>query len=245
MNIQSFLIIFLLITTCNKQAEKAISNAEPPIEQTENQVDEENCETGTRKAQSDHANGELGLYLYGGDDLKFKTWLRIIREEYGLVAKSDVVTYSESDCYNEFMTEKIEEKYGDDFFDRVLSKVDSLYEVGLGDRIPEFRGGDTAMLNYIYCNIEDEFLSNDSLVIPRIIMKITFDENGTVINEGIIYKNQHANDRPELERKANEIIAQMPDWKPAIENKKSVPFSYYNIPITFALEIKRKYCNSN
>jgi len=113
----------------------------------------------------------------------------------------------------------------------------------LGDKNPEFKGGEKELLKYIYCNIPDDLLSENGEDIPIIIAQISFDETGKVINQGIKHKNKFtkkANER--YDKKTAEIINNMPDWIPAIENKQAIFFKTFYLPIKFEQEIKDSTC---
>lgn len=201
------------------------------------------CEKGKRKAEKDYQNDDWGLYLENAQQgPRFNTWVRLIREAYNLNIKRNL-SYKEGNCYNQIMIEKIKAKFGEDIFETITNQLDSLYEIGLGDRNAAFKGGEKELLKYIYCNIDDNLLSENSDEIPRIIVQISIDEKGKVMNEGIRHKNKFAKTNDSYEAETNEIINNMPDWIPAIENKKTVPFKAYNLPIIFGKKMKNKDCN--
>jgi len=236
------LVLFSLLgyNESTSQHASEIENYEENIETIN--IDNE-CEKGKRAAEKDSENDDLGLYLENvRPGLRFNTWRRLIQEEYHLKIKGDL-SYKAGKCYQQIMNSKIKEKFGEDVFERITHQLDSLYAIGLGDRNPEFKGGEKELLKYIYCNISDDLLSENSEEIPIIIFQISIDKEGKVINQGIKHKNKFAKKANEhYEKKANEIINNMPDWIPAIENKQAIFFKAFNLPIKFGQAMKNSNC---
>lgn len=239
------LILFVLFSlfVCNESTSQHSSEIENNEENIDTINTDDECEKGKISAEKDSENDDLGLYLENvRPGLRFNTWRRLIREKYNLKIKGDL-SHKAGKCYQQIMTSKIKEKFGKDIFERITYQVDSLYAIGLGDKNPEFKGGEKELLKYIYCNIPDDLLSENSEDIPIIIFQISIDEEGKVINQGIRHKNKLAQKVNETyEKKATEIINNMPDWIPAIENKQAIFFKTFYIPIKFEQEMKDSNC---
>ncbi len=227
---------------CNESKSQNEKGSGKEIEKIGIRNVENDCESGKRDAEKDFQNNELGLYFYGLPNPRFNTWVRLMKQEYNLKVKGggDIID-EEGDCYNQVMREKIREKFGKDAFERVEMKLDSLYDLGLGDKEPEFVGGESELTKYIYCNIGDELLADDE-IIPVIVIQILIKKNGEVQNKGIVFQNKFARESEKYEQKAIQIIEQMPNWIPAIENEKRVDFGVYSIPIKFEKERKKENC---
>lgn len=238
----SLSIIILSLISVFGCIESKSQNGKNDISSKENFLVKTDCEIGKKEAEIDINNNDLGFYFYGLQNPKFNTWVRLMREEYGLKVKGggDIID-EEGECYNQVMREKIKEKFGKDAFERIENKLDSLYELGLGDREPEFVGGQSELMKYIYCNIEDKLLV-EKKDIPIIVIQIIIVKDGMVINKGIVYKNKFAKENDKYKAKAIELIEQMPSWMPAIENLKAVDSGIYSIPIKFEKEMKNKIC---
>jgi hypothetical protein len=205
-------------------------------------IPNDECEQGKIDAEIDIKKNNLGLYFYGHPNPRFNTWLRLISEEYKLSIKGggDIVE-EKGECYNQVMNEKIKEKFGKDAFERVEIKLDSLYEIGLGDREPIFEGGDSKLMNYLYCNLDNELISNNEEEIPIIVVQILIDKEGVVHKQKILFKNKFAKSDNKYEKNVIQIIDNMPNWIPGIENKKRIDFRY-NLPIKFGQKIKKEHC---
>ncbi len=241
-NLNLILLIIFSLFGCNNLISQHNNTFENKQENMEINTPIE-CEKGKRAAEKDYQNDDWGLYLENArSGPRFNTWVRLIREVYNLKIKRDL-SYKEGNCYNQIMIEKIKAKFGQDVFETITSQLDSLYEIDLGDRNAAFKGGERELLKYIYCNIASDLLSRNGDEIPRIIVQISIDEKGKVMNEGIRYKNKFAETNDSYEAEANKIINNMPDWIPAIENKKTIPFKAYYLPIIFGKEMKNKDCD--
>jgi len=218
-------------------------NSENNKENLERHEAKSGCERGKSDAEQDFMNDDLGYYFYGLPNPRFNTWMRLIREAYDLKVKGGgCIIEEEGACYNQVMREKLKEKFGNYAFERIERKVDSLYQIGLGDKEAKFGVGDSELLKYIYCNLEDHLLSSDKMEVPIVVIQISISEEGKVDNQQILFRNKFAEQDGRYENKAIELIKSMPDWVPAIENRKKVR-SGYNIPIRFAKEMKNKNCN--
>lgn len=209
---------------------------------TEIEIINDECTEGKKDADSDFNSDDLGFYFYGLPNPRFNNWIRLMREEYKLKIKGggDIIE-ERGDCYNQLMREKIKEKFGEDAFRRIDKKLDDLYEEGLGDREPEFVGGESELAKYIYCNIEDDLLT-ESDNIPVVVMELLIGKNGKVQNKGVVFINSSAKKNDKYENEAIRLIEQMPNWISAIENKREIDFVRYRMPIRFEKEMKRKSC---
>ncbi len=196
------------------------------------------CERGRTEAEKD----DLGLYFYGHLNPRFNTRLRLLREEYKLKTKGGgCIGSKEGECYNAVMYERIKEVYGQDAFDKIERMVDSLYHIDQGDRSAQYDGGKEALLRYIYCNIDDELLVDEVKKAPLVIMQFTIEEDGHIENLGIVRRYRIPEDGQTYESVALDLINQMPDWKPSIQNGKGASTKYH-LPIKFSKATKSKTC---
>ncbi|KAA3633005.1 MAG: hypothetical protein DWQ02_13880 [Bacteroidetes bacterium] len=231
-----FLMLCLLIfgfISCYPQNE---------VKKPEIKPDSETCKEGTIEALNDLKSGELGLYIYGLPSPRFNTWVRLVAEEYDLkINRRGCIVEEKGICYNQIMKEKIREMYGQDAFTRIDQKLDSLYNLGLGDREPSFKGGDSSYLKYVYCQIEDNLLSDTRKNSPLIITQILINETGKIESFEILFINEIAKQNENYEKTVIQLMENMPDWNPAIENKKGVK-SLYRLPFRFQKSKKVAIC---
>jgi len=200
-----------------------------------------NCEKGKLDAIKDFENGQLGYYFFGHPNPEFNTWVRTIKEEYDITTKGggDII-FEEGECYNEIMETKLKAKYGEHVFERINQKVDSLYEIGLGDRNAEYTGGQGALLKHIYCNLKDDLFKeeNQKLII---IAQLIINEQGKTIIDTLRLRNISEEEILIYKSEVNKLIDRMPKWIPAIQNKKEIK-NKYTIPIKFSKQEKLKNC---
>ncbi|MDF1695320.1 MAG: hypothetical protein P1U56_05785 [Saprospiraceae bacterium] len=240
-NLKVLAVLFVLLVCSQLPAQQPKTKESPSqsIQITQQIL----CKKGELDAQKDIREQDLGYYFYGRPSPRFNTWMRIMRETYPLKIKGggDIIS-EEGVCYNQIIHQKLKEKYGPDVITIITSKLDSLYAAGLGDRHPEYKGGEKALLNYIYCNIPDSLLSHNPKEIPQVVYKITITKEGEVENNGMIHSNAHSKGRPKYGHQADIILADLPKWIPGIENKQNVGFKVYYLPFKFDLRMKHKHC---
>lgn len=239
------LIIITILTSligCDKSKTQNEKTSTNKIDKVKIRNIENDCERGKQDAEKDYRNNDLGFYFYGLPNPKFNTWVRLMIQEYNIKVKGggDLID-KEGNCYNQVIRERIKEKFGKNAFERIDIKLDSLYNLGLGDKEPEFVGGEYELSKYIYCNIEDELLS-DNENIPIVTVQILIKKSGEVQNKGIVFHNKFAEKSVKFRQKAIQIIEQMPNWIPAIENERKVDFGIYYISIKFEKKRKKENC---
>lgn len=240
MNITTQILFLLLTTTVSCQnVKKSDSLNSKNTVNTTSQSD--NCKKGKLDAIKDFENGQLGYYFFGHPNPEFNTWVRIIKEEYNITTKGggDII-FEEGECYNDIMEIKLKAKYGEHVFDRINQKVDSLYEIGLGDRNAEYTGGEDALLKHIYCNLKDDLLKeeNQKLII---IAQLIINEQGKTKIDTLSLRNISEEEIPIYKSEVNKLIDKMPNWIPAIQNKEEIE-NRYTIPIKFSKQEKLKNC---
>lgn len=242
MKVKIYLIVALMLITCGCNSPDAPQNLAPLIESIsfEEVGDSTACRRGVEDAVRDYQTGDLGLYFYGLPTPNFNTWVRVMREEYGLKIKGGGdISEAEGKCYNMLMYELIKLKFGEDALVKIDSKVDSLYKTGLGDRDVAFKGGEERLKQYIYCNIPDTLLKEDREA-PFVVVSFLFDEQGKVQESEILFR-QNIKDEALYDKQVEQLVENMPQWLPAIQNKVAVK-QRFNVPIRFSRKIKKNNC---
>lgn len=236
------ILVLIIVLGCNNSKSENKNQFEHQITDREERSAINECEEGKVQAEKDISKDSLGLYFYGLPKPRFNTWVRLIRTEYDLQMKGggDIIEVKGA-CYNEVMHEEIKRKFGKDAFDRIESKVDSLYRIGQGDREPEFTGRDSALMKYIYCGLEEELLSDDEDMTPLIVIQFSIDKEGNIRNPEIMFENESAKSDSKYKNKAIELINRMPKWIPGVENTETKEFRY-SLPIKFGIGVKKENC---
>ncbi len=97
--------------------------------------------------------------------------------------------------------------------------------------MPEFIGGEAAMMKFIYENIQYPEQAKANGVEGKLRVKFTVTPDGSIKNAHIISKDKLGSG---LEEEAIRVIQSMPKWKPGRQNGNAVHV-YFNLPITFKL----------
>ena len=101
------------------------------------QTDE--CQSGIDSANVDFSNGILRTYIFGLTN-SF-TYGKLLKSEYGIDAiYADDIVVEKWDCYSKFMNEKIKEKFGNDIFENVATKVKKGGYIHIHDMYVDLKG---------------------------------------------------------------------------------------------------------
>lgn len=95
--------------------------------------DRKKCGAGIDSAIADEARGKLGWAAFEKYNY---TMCKVLEQDYHLVIRkgSLKMSFESIGCYNSYMSQRLIERYGKDFFKVVLGKADSLDLAGLGNR---------------------------------------------------------------------------------------------------------------
>lgn len=199
------------------------------------------CQRGREAAINDFVLDQNGFYFFGLPNPRFNTWKRMIQKHLRLTSKGGgCILHQEGICYNDFMRILLKGKYGISIFEEINARVDSLYNVGLGDRLSFFKNGFEDINGYLYCNIDQPYFSIKDTA-SRCILKAIIDQEGIISLDTLYFKNTPNHLRYSLDKKIKELICKMPTWSPTIEEMNQVSIAW-NIPILFTERERRKWC---
>lgn len=99
------------------------------------------------------------------------------------------------------------------------------------EQMPEFPGGEAAMMKFVAENLEYPQLAKDANIEGRVHLKFTVTADGHIKDIIILNKDRLGYG---CEEAAIAVIKKMPKWKPGRQNGQPVPV-YFNIPIRFRL----------
>lgn len=98
------------------------------------------------------------------------------------------------------------------------------------EQMPEFPGGDEALMTYISRNIKYPAKALDNEISGTVIVNFVVNENGKIgnvrVTKGLGYG---------LNEEAIRVIKTMPRWKPGMQGGTGVKV-YFDVPINFAIE---------
>ena len=135
--------------------------------------------------------------------------------------------------------EKTQEGTGDDVViipdegtgDQVIEQKKEVEPFVSVELMPEFKGGETAMMKFIAENLEYPQAAKDAGVEGRVHLKFTVSADGSIKDIVVLNKERLGYG---CEEAAIAVIKKMPKWSPGRQNGQPVPV-YFNIPIRFRL----------
>ena len=99
------------------------------------------------------------------------------------------------------------------------------------ESMPEFNGGETALMKYLSDNIQYPVNAKNNNIQVRVILSFTVKSNGEIAD---IIVMRMPDKGEELGKEAISVVSKMPKWKPGQQNGKSVNVNF-TLPITFKL----------
>jgi len=102
------------------------------------------------------------------------------------------------------------------------------------DQIPEYPGGEGAMMKYIKDNLKYPITAFEKGIQGRVIIRFVVEKTGTINNVELIRGID-----PACDKEALRVIKTMPDWKPGKMKGESVSV-YFTLPIDFKMEANDK-----
>ncbi|MCR5130790.1 MAG: M56 family metallopeptidase [Prevotella sp.] len=98
------------------------------------------------------------------------------------------------------------------------------------EKMPEFPGGMSELMNYLMKNVKYPKEAIDKGIEGRVIIQFVVAKDGSVINPRVVKSVS-----PELDAEALRVVKSMPNWKPGMQNDKPVNVKY-TIPVSFRLQ---------
>jgi protein TonB len=98
------------------------------------------------------------------------------------------------------------------------------------EEMPAFPGGDKAMMEYIYANIQYPEIAKENNIQGRVILRFCVTYKGGVDQVSVMKTVD-----PALDNEAIRVIKSLPAWKPGKQGGKPVNV-WYSVPIMFQLK---------
>ncbi|MCR5395705.1 MAG: energy transducer TonB [Bacteroidales bacterium] len=108
--------------------------------------------------------------------------------------------------------------------------IDSMTCYTVVDIVPEFPGGEPALMNYIRQNIRYQEFAAECCIQGRVYLSFIVERDGSISNIEVLRSPAE-----ELSKEAIRIVQSMPKWKPG-EIKDTPVRTKYVLPVTFKLE---------
>jgi protein TonB len=99
------------------------------------------------------------------------------------------------------------------------------------ESMPEFPGGQQAMMKYIGENIKYPVIAQENGIQGRVICQFVIEKDGKVTDIQVV----RSSGEPSLDKEAVRVINSMPKWKPGKQRGKPVRVKY-TIPVNFRLQ---------
>jgi len=148
-------------------------------------------------------------------------------EQYGQVARNGVLllkTYDIMNLHNDTSRCKI---------------VYNGYTYKDVSKVPQFPGGDIALMNYLAQHIKYPIIDLENGHQGKVIVQFIIDRSGKVKDPKVVTSVS-----PGLDREAVRVLSQIPDWIPGEINGKKENI-YYTLPIVFKIEGEPSRHSSN
>jgi periplasmic protein TonB len=96
--------------------------------------------------------------------------------------------------------------------------------------MPEFPGGEKALVNYLSRNIHYPSMASETGIEGTVFIKFVVGSTGEIRDVEVVGAKKGAG----LEEEAIRVVKKMPKWKPGKQNGQAVAV-YFNLPIRFTL----------
>ena len=116
-----------------------------------------------------------------------------------------------------------------DYYIDSAKQIDKNEVYQIVDKMPEFPGGEKALLNYISENIVYPQSAKDKNISGRVFVSFVIEKDGSVSDVKVMRGIDE-----ECDAEAIRVVKAMPKWKPGMDNGKPVKVSYM-LPVNFKL----------
>jgi protein TonB len=99
------------------------------------------------------------------------------------------------------------------------------------ENMPEFPGGQQAMMKYIAENIKYPVIAQENGIQGRVICQFVVEKDGSISNIQVVRTSGDAS----LDKEAVRVIGTMPRWKPGKQRGKPVRVTF-TLPVSFRLQ---------
>lgn len=96
--------------------------------------------------------------------------------------------------------------------------------------MPQFPGGDAALMEYLSKNIKYPAIAEENGVQGRVIVTFVVERDGSITDVKVVKSVD-----PSLDREAARVVKSMPHWIPGKQNGSAVRVKY-TVPVTFKLQ---------
>ncbi len=105
----------------------------------------------------------------------------------------------------------------------------SIIKMDMADVLPEFPGGDVAMMQFIQTHVTYPAIARENNIQGRVFVEFIVDTTGNLSNFKIVRSVS-----PELDDEVLRVVKKFPRFKPAMQNGRKVRVRY-TVPVTFRM----------
>lgn len=109
---------------------------------------------------------------------------------------------------------------------------DSNAALTFAEQMPEFPGGQSAMIDFLRMNVRYPDMERDNDVQGTVYVRFVVDKSGKV-RDAVVLRGVPKG--PGLAQEALRVVQMMPDWKPGTQSGKPVPV-LFTLPVKFTLK---------
>ena len=192
------------------------------------------CEKGEELAIRDYKLGVYKIFNFGLPVMSEIEWdysdfyKEYLMDNYNIQSKHlGCVMYETAVCYSNKMKDLIENKNGDDYFEKInkeakvlynsyiQGKIDREFVFKFADTMPEFVGGKDSLLSFLRKNIK--YPKTIGSYKGTVYCQFIIEKDGSISNIEII-KGLEEN----FDNESIRVIQLMPNWNPGIHLGKAV-----------------------
>ena len=109
-------------------------------------------------------------------------------------------------------------------------KVEETKVFDVVEEMPQFPGGQAALLEYLAKNIKYPVVAEENGVQGRVIVTFVVERDGSITDVKVVKSVD-----PSLDKEAARVVKSMPKWQPGKQNGSAVRVKY-TVPVTFKLQ---------
>ena len=109
-------------------------------------------------------------------------------------------------------------------------KVEETKVFDVVEEMPQFPGGQAALLEYLAKNIKYPVVAEENGVQGRVIVTFVVEKDGSITDVRVVKSVD-----PSLDKEAQRVVKSMPKWIPGKQNGSAVRVKY-TVPVTFRLQ---------
>ena len=145
------------------------------------------------------------------------------------VAQSDVaigaIDYDQGSDEAEHVL-KVNEKV----VDEVPPKVEETKVFDVVEQMPQFKGGDAALMDYLNKSIKYPVIAEENGIQGRVVCTFVVERDGSITDVKVVRSVD-----PSLDKEAVRVLKAMPKWIPGKQNGSAVRVKF-TLPVTFKLQ---------